>query len=149
MDISVVGIGQGRSCVTQRCEVNVLSNVCDFKTKISCLIIPKISDELPLYEINSSAFRIPQGIQLADLGFNRPDEVDMLIGAELFWQLMQGGQVSLGEGMPVLQNTRLGWIVSGKIANNFTGRKQKTVSFYQRLGCARSALEILGMGGTQ
>lgn len=132
VDISVLGIGQCKSSITQRCEVRVLSNIGDFKIKVACLVIPEISDRLPLYEINKDAFNIPQGIQLADLDFNNPDKVDMLIGAELFWQLIQEGQVSLGEGLPVLQNTRLGWIVSGKIQNSFASKRQKTVCHFTR-----------------
>ncbi|XP_071053596.1 uncharacterized protein [Onthophagus taurus] len=38
----------------------------------------------------------------------------MLVGADYFWNLLCVGQIKLAKG-PIMQNTRLGWIVSGPI----------------------------------
>ncbi|XP_011706472.1 PREDICTED: uncharacterized protein LOC105461663, partial [Wasmannia auropunctata] len=42
-------------------------------------------------------------------------EINLLIGAEKFWDLLCVGQIKLGNGKPVLQKTLLGWIVAGKL----------------------------------
>ncbi|KAF2882361.1 hypothetical protein ILUMI_23818 [Ignelater luminosus] len=40
----------------------------------------------------------------------------MLIGCDLFFELLLDGQIRLGKDMPSMQNTLLGWIVSGSIS---------------------------------
>ncbi|HBK83936.1 MAG TPA: hypothetical protein DDZ41_10150, partial [Flavobacterium sp.] len=42
----------------------------------------------------------------------------MLIGADLFFELLSDGQIKLGSELPILQKTQLGWIISGKINNS-------------------------------
>lgn len=36
----------------------------------------------------------------------------MLVGAALFWKILEVVRISLGKGYPILQNTKFGWIVS-------------------------------------
>nr|CAI5856921.1 unnamed protein product [Callosobruchus analis] len=50
----------------------------------------------------------------------------MLIGADLFYDLLCIGQTKLGPGMPILQRTRLGWIVSGCIPNDAVSCNRKS-----------------------
>lgn len=51
----------------------------------------------------------------------------MLIGADLFWELIKDGKMRLKNG-PFIQNTHLGWIVSGSIPiiTNILVRKPAT-----------------------
>ncbi|KMQ89917.1 pao retrotransposon peptidase [Lasius niger] len=51
--------------------------------------------------------KIPNNIRLADPQFHVPAEIDMLIGAEIFWQLLCIGQVYLHKDQPMLQKTQL------------------------------------------
>nr|CAI5835990.1 unnamed protein product [Callosobruchus analis] len=48
----------------------------------------------------------------------------MLIGVEIFYELLCIGQIRLGRGMPVLQKTVLGWLVSGPISSCHSGSKE-------------------------
>lgn len=41
----------------------------------------------------------------------------MLLGAELFFQLMRPGHIKLEENFPDLRETRLGWVVGGVFRN--------------------------------
>ncbi|XP_065088063.1 uncharacterized protein LOC135709605 [Ochlerotatus camptorhynchus] len=54
-------------------------------------------------------------IQLADPQFHHPGKVSILLGNKLFFQLLEPGRNNLGldDYLPVLQNTKLGWVVSG------------------------------------
>lgn len=54
-------------------------------------------------------------MKLADNEFNISGDIDLLIGAQLFWDLLKNESHSLGKGLPVLQNTVFGWIVSRTI----------------------------------
>lgn len=37
----------------------------------------------------------------------------MLLGVELFFELLQPGHIKLDENYPELRETRLGWVVTG------------------------------------
>ncbi|XP_072400607.1 uncharacterized protein [Diabrotica undecimpunctata] len=39
----------------------------------------------------------------------------LLIGADIFWDLISIGQIKLGRNLPILQKTKLGWLISGPI----------------------------------
>jgi len=57
---------------------------------------------------------IPNSIQLADPSFLKPQKIDLLIGANHSFDLMQsGGLKPIAEG-PVFQEC-LGWVVSGPL----------------------------------
>jgi len=49
---------------------------------------------------------------LADPDFNKSGKVDLLLGADIFFNLLSSGRIRLGKNMPTLQKTLLGWIVS-------------------------------------
>ena len=53
-------------------------------------------------------------MKLADELFNHPEKVDLIIGAELFYELLQSGRLRLPGNYPMLQETVLGWIAAGR-----------------------------------
>lgn len=67
--------------------------------------------------IKKHLFSIPKRLEHADESFYQGDHIDMIIGAELFYQHLCVGQHCLGDDLPILQRTRLGWFVSGVITN--------------------------------
>jgi len=50
---------------------------------------------------------------LADYQFLRPQKIDLLIGASLFFDLLCVGQIKLPDALPILLKNRFGWIVTG------------------------------------
>ncbi|XP_037942580.1 uncharacterized protein LOC119675452 [Teleopsis dalmanni] len=68
----------------------------------------------PSSEINISSWKVPPNTPLADEQFFKSKRVDLLLGAESFFDILSVGQIKLYENLPVLQKTLLGWIVSGK-----------------------------------
>ncbi|XP_067647299.1 uncharacterized protein Indy isoform X1 [Eurosta solidaginis] len=52
----------------------------------------------------------------------------MLIGASLFYELLCVGQIKLAAGLPVLQKTRLGWVVSGGDCQSKTAMALNAIS---------------------
>ena len=51
---------------------------------------------------------------LADANFNRPNSTDIVLGADVFFEVLRHDKKRPGK-YPVLHDTDLGWIVSGKI----------------------------------
>ncbi|XP_046963315.1 uncharacterized protein LOC124532456 [Vanessa cardui] len=46
--------------------------------------------------------------------FNIPNKIDLLLGAEVYCQIITEGLMRGPPGTPIAQNTRLGWILSGQ-----------------------------------
>ncbi|XP_037930540.1 uncharacterized protein LOC119665370, partial [Teleopsis dalmanni] len=61
-----------------------------------------------------SNWNVPSNLSLADPHFHKPQKIDLLLGAESFFELLSIGQIKQGTNLPILQKTLLGWIVSGK-----------------------------------
>lgn len=115
IEMSVTGINQVKSSIDYQCSVSVESCTTAWKADIVCLVLPSINDSLPSKNCDTSILKIPPNIKLADPSFSKSGSVDLLIGAGLFYSLLCIGQISLGDGLPTLQKTVLGWIVSGSV----------------------------------
>lgn len=117
IEMSVTGINQISSVVHSLCNLKFNSRINNYSANISCLVVPKICTKIPHTSINIKNLHIPSHIELADPSFNISSKIDMLIGADLFWDLICNGHISLGNKLPILHSSRLGWIVSGAISS--------------------------------
>lgn len=79
------------------------------------LVVPKITGDLPVTKVDSRAITIPEDIHLADPSFGVPDKVDMLLGAEIFFEMLKSGRVRLPNCSAILQETQFGWVLSGSV----------------------------------
>ncbi|XP_072934096.1 uncharacterized protein [Epargyreus clarus] len=112
----VTGINNLISNSTQSCYLNFESINGSYSNRINCLILPVITKNLPPTSINSMHIPIPSGVQLADPTFNIPSAIDILVGAEIFWEVVGSNHIDLGRKQPILCESKLGWIVSGSLS---------------------------------
>ncbi|XP_045504751.1 uncharacterized protein LOC123701362 isoform X1 [Colias croceus] len=116
----VEGLNSQSSQLTKRCEVVISSLINSYTQNINCFVVPRITQNLPTAYINYKLLNIPENITLADPTFNVPSQVDMLLGADIFWSVLCSKNIYLGKNMPTLSQTTLGWLISGlvQIPNN-------------------------------
>nr|CAH7762827.1 unnamed protein product [Callosobruchus chinensis] len=126
INLTVEGINNTVSQIKFKCSVELQSLSHDYKKVIDCLVVPEITGLIPSVPVDISKIKIPQNIALADPNFNVPSKISLLIGVDLFYELLCIGQTKLGPGMPILQGTRLGWIVSGNVPNDAVLGYKKT-----------------------
>ena len=62
-----------------------------------------------------SSIAVPLNIQLADPEFYKSKPIDLLIGAEVFWQLIMTNNIPQTQNHPHFQETQLGWIAGGAV----------------------------------
>ncbi|KAG5894791.1 hypothetical protein JTB14_005227 [Gonioctena quinquepunctata] len=86
--ISVVGINQVTTDINQQCTVNIESLHNAFSNNVTCLILPKINESLPIHPIDISMLNIPQHLKFGDPGFNECGKIDILLGAGIFYDLL-------------------------------------------------------------
>ncbi|KAH9643933.1 hypothetical protein HF086_016483 [Spodoptera exigua] len=129
--VQVTGVGHCITQSTQSCEIKLRSKVHNYKRSLKCLVLPQITAQLPSLNVNIN-FNIPDNVTLADPNFYSPYEIQLLIGADLFWELLNEGLIRLPTG-PCLQNTKLGWIISGPVQTKSLRINQIQCNFTQTL----------------
>lgn len=109
-------LGVGESQIRAVCSVNTeaRSRFGDFSIPLNCLVLKKLTSDLPAVTIPITNWNIPNQTDLADPEFNVPRKVDLIIGAEHFYAILQGGRFPLGPQAPTLVESKFGWFVSGK-----------------------------------
>lgn len=114
-NVNVLGLSDTPLAIqAKRCVLHVQSLTDPFNVSIVCLVIPKIADKLPKVTLDASQFDFSQ-FQLADPRFFESSSIDMLIGADLFWDLIGSSQHSLGTNKPILRSSTLGWLIAGPL----------------------------------
>jgi len=85
----------------------------DWHDWLNCTILSDITGTTPATKLETITWKIPTDIKLAEENFNMPGDIDLLLGADLFYEMLQSGRLT-SHGYPVLQGRVLGWTVSGK-----------------------------------
>lgn len=115
-DIELSGIGGNKTEVHKRAKLVILSNQGEYSANLEAFVLPKITGNMPSRSVSITNWKVPENLSLADPSFNQPAAIDMLIGAELYVNLLKEGSISFGEELPSLQNTVFGWIIIGKLS---------------------------------
>ncbi|XP_011859054.1 PREDICTED: uncharacterized protein LOC105556570 [Vollenhovia emeryi] len=95
VDISISGINGSTTKSTQTARLKMQSRTNAFSFDIECIVTDRLAD--PQFHVSAN--------------------VDVLIGADLFWDLICVGQIKASQTHPTLQKTRLGWILAGRLGN--------------------------------
>lgn len=88
---------------------------------MSALIVPKVVRDLPTTKFPSHLkYCHLQGLQLADSEFNTPGPIDLLLGIDVFMNILLDGQRKGIPGTPTAVENRFGWVLCGQsIADTF------------------------------
>ncbi|GFW65168.1 integrase catalytic domain-containing protein [Trichonephila clavipes] len=117
---TVVSCVNDASMVVKNCvKTSVANKAKTFESELMLLVVNKITDFIPNkvfdVDVNVSEF-----VPLADDKFNIPDRIDMLLGAEIFYELLKPGKFYCDNSHLVLQNTVFGYVVSGSVDHTHT-----------------------------
>jgi hypothetical protein len=124
--LSISGINQTVTSTNKTTQVEIHSNKESFKTTISCVIKSQITENLPTILFPTTKVEIPNDKELSDPTFNISGPIDMLIGAQNYWELVKGEPQSLGRNKPWVVPTFLGWVVSGPLARSHSSELAKS-----------------------
>ncbi|XP_055522656.1 uncharacterized protein LOC129716841 [Wyeomyia smithii] len=116
--LSVAGIGGSVVKSTKVVEAVIAprsASISTYNETVRLHVLSKLNSVLPIQPVNIQQLAIPNDITLADHCFNKPGPIDMIIGAELYYDLVVDGRMKLSEDGPTLQRTVFGWVVSGRV----------------------------------
>lgn len=112
--ITINGIGNTSTVVEYQACPTVFSRVSSFSVTSSMLVLPSITGKLPQLSVDDRQWPIPQHVTLADPTFAVSSGIDMILGATHFFRVIRSDRISLGNELPILQNTEFGWVISGE-----------------------------------
>ena len=87
------------------------------KLNLTAAIVPKVTCDLPLYPVQCDIqkWKHLSGIRLADPHFCHPGRIDLLLGVEIFTEVLRQGRQTGPPGSPIAIETEFGWVLAGKI----------------------------------
>lgn len=113
VDIPILGVGEVVSQIRKCTEFDLSPHFESGESlRLDALVLPKITtlNVVP----KSSDWKHLDNIQLADPHIDKNGRIDILIGANTFSEILLNGVLKGEECQPIAQNTKLGWIMSGK-----------------------------------
>ena len=85
---------------------------------VTAIIVPKVTCDLPHHPISFDLdWNHLSGIDLADPHFGQPGKIDVLLGVDIFVQVLRNGRRTGPPGSPVSFETEFGWVQAGEINN--------------------------------
>ncbi|XP_012235058.1 uncharacterized protein [Linepithema humile] len=128
--VPLIGIGEQTSNKTKglvhfKIKPHFRSN---YKISVSAHILPNLTSSIPTVELAQESWSHLNGLLLADPQFCSPGPIDIILGADLYGQIIEEGIVKGLANSPIAQSTTLEWIVSGPTSKG--GSQQTLRSYY-------------------
>lgn len=117
---SFSGIGDTSAKSRQMVNLIIASRYNDFNTELKFMILPKITGELPIRTFEFDKSKLPAQFELADPYFYERNQIDMLIGTEIYHEIVTGDRVDLYPDFPPFQGTQFGYIIAGTVPDNLS-----------------------------
>ncbi|XP_069361070.1 uncharacterized protein [Maniola hyperantus] len=87
----------------------------EYTLVVKAHVLSKLTSFLPFKKATVQLCPDLIGLKLADPKFDTPNKIDLLLGADVYSQILIDGLIKGPPGFPLAQNTQLGWILSGQI----------------------------------
>ncbi|GFQ87124.1 integrase catalytic domain-containing protein [Trichonephila clavata] len=117
INLAVSGLSENSTNIKWKINDAFISNKdSSYTSPLDFLIVPRITDFVPSIQPNLKIKRfndINRSI-LADPSFDKPGKIDMIIGAELFYQILKYGRKVISDNVTLI-NSVFGFIVCGSI----------------------------------
>nr|XP_049464868.1 uncharacterized protein LOC120956216 [Anopheles coluzzii] len=114
------GIGKAQHSSHHSVSLAIHSHCSTFKASWKFHVLREVTWDQPAHAVNPEGLNLPKGVTLADPHFYEPGPIDLLIGREGYNDLLLGNILRLNSPKLLLQNTELGWIVSGQVSQGLT-----------------------------
>lgn len=82
--------------------------------KTRTIVIDQITGKLPTKQVRTDIRKKYSKLKLADEDFDKPGEIDFLIGADVFPYIYTGRRISHTQDYPVALDSIFGWVITGR-----------------------------------
>ncbi|XP_024892483.1 uncharacterized protein LOC112467847 [Temnothorax curvispinosus] len=112
--VRVFGIGGEQTGVARGAlNIEILPATGSSRISIHALILPRLTAYAGATEVGAKTWAHLTGLTLADSEYTSNEPIELLLGAEVFSNILQEGVRRGGPREPVAQETSLGWLISG------------------------------------
>jgi len=111
---SVQGISNVNTATHHSVSILLRSRHTDWHMTLDCAVLCNITGTTPSTKLDTSSWKIPKDMKLADEQLDQPGSTDLLIGADLLYEMLRSHRRTHPGNFPVLQETVLGWTISGR-----------------------------------
>ncbi|XP_073964431.1 uncharacterized protein [Choristoneura fumiferana] len=112
-------------------EIQIVSRIDNnYKLKCTAYVIKQVTEILPVKKLNNENWLQLHGLPLADPTYNNPGKIDLLLGVNVYTDILMNGVIKGKPGSPLAQQTALGWIISGGAPVEEFGKNGKIVSMH-------------------
>lgn len=130
--VSLVGVGTQPSQMTKgKVQLKIKPHFhSDYEYTIVAYILPNITSQIPSTNIVQDSWTHLKGIQLADPHFATAGKIDLLLGADIYANIILEGLIKGPADTPIAQRTAFGWIIFGPTTSERStqSRQSHTVS---------------------
>lgn len=156
---NIIGVTNNPNNAKFSIPLDIYSLKTPFSTSVNCHVVDQITCNLPQTMIDPSTIQIPPNTELADEEFYKPSEINMLIGADVFFHVIQPSHETCSSSersrarqpershqksaqpvpekeVPLIINTKLGHIIAGGLP------LQNEVTKVVSLVCTKCETEI-------
>ena len=109
--IAGISHSDGKQAITQFLVSSTHSS--GVRYSVNAFIVPQITGNQPVCTIPVQNWTHLEGLALADPEYNRPGRIDILLGVEVFVEVIRHGRRSGPQNTPTALNTEFGWVLAG------------------------------------
>ena len=85
------------------------------KLTISAIVVPRVTCDLPTQPVHfDTKWSHLNGLHLSDPSFDQPGKIDILLGVDVYADVLLQGRRKGPPGTPVAFETKFGWVLAGK-----------------------------------
>ncbi|XP_048489043.1 uncharacterized protein LOC125491356 isoform X1 [Plutella xylostella] len=111
----ITGIGYETNNISQKAEFTIHSTTNQEALTLSCCVVENITCNMPQFSIDAKELNIPDHVQLGDKNFYKKEKIGILLGCDIFFQLLLRDQIPIVPGGLCLYKTLFGYVVAGKV----------------------------------
>ena len=88
------------------------------RLQISAIVVPRVTCDLPTQPVHLNAkWSHLNNLHLADPDFGQPNKIDILLGVDVYADVLLQGRRNGPPGTPTAFETKFGWVLTGKTDN--------------------------------
>ncbi|XP_045502155.1 uncharacterized protein LOC123699276 [Colias croceus] len=126
----VSGLGDGQMHIKHVVTLCLKSrHNSEFSINVKAYVLTSLTSMLPCVKLDAPNWLELENVELADPGYATPGKIDVLLGAEVYAEILLTGMMKQPKGNLIAQNTAFGWVLSGKVSDSLSD-KYKAKSFH-------------------
>ncbi|XP_046625025.1 uncharacterized protein LOC124307430 [Neodiprion virginianus] len=131
--IPVIGVGAHKSAVTRGIATLQLQSRAhtSFSCQVEALVLPRLTSYLPSLRLLVEDWPHLRGLNLAYPSFAHPSQIDVILGAGIYSNIIGQGVRRGAPETPIAQETQFGWVLSGCVSAEAASPSYSAVQGFQ------------------